>query len=150
MITRRELFGLAAGGAAAAVLPKAAEAGTMTPAEVDTALWQVEDIEIKSPENLRDVLPSEAPQILQATHDGDRSMTLTWARCSHTDHYEVHRDRVLIGTTREHTFTDCGLEIGRLYTYTITAIGLSGDHGIPSWPIGVGPVSIPPMKILPA
>ena len=31
-----------------------------------------------------------------------------------------------------------------------TAIGLSGDHGIPSWPIEAGPVSIPPMKILPA
>ena len=47
-ITRRELFGLAAGGAAAAVLPKAAEpAGAMTPTEIANKVWQVEEIEVK-------------------------------------------------------------------------------------------------------
>ena len=134
-LTRRELFGLAAGGAAVAVLPKAAEAGTMMPAEVNCALWQVEDIEIKQ--------PPEGPQMLPLTHNGDHAMTLTWARCSNTDHYEVHRDGVLIGVTRELAYTDVGLETGRFYTYRVTAVGHSG---VPSWPVG----AFPPVKILPA
>ena len=82
-ITRRELFGLAAGGAAVAVLPKAAEAKTYTVEEIANKVWQV------------DWLP-DTPELS--------------------------------------------------YTYTITAIGLSGDHGIPSWPVG----AFPPVKILPA
>ena len=48
-ITRRELFGLAAGGAAVAVLPKAAEAKTYTVEEIANKVWQAEEIEVKEP-----------------------------------------------------------------------------------------------------
>ena len=140
-LTRRELFGLTAGAAAAvAVLPKAGASGekTYTASEIANAVWQAETT-------------PEAPKDVTITSLGDGAVVLMWPPCLNTDHYEVYRNGVLLTSTRGLKCTDRQVEPGRFYTYTITAVGHGGDYSLPSWPMtSGGSIDLPPMKILPA
>ncbi len=71
--------------------------------------------------------------------EGDQQVTLRWVTASETnnDYFEIRRDAVLVAQVEsegsstsghEYSWTDQGLENGVIYTYTLTAVDMSGGQ----------------------
>lgn len=92
------------------------------------------------PPEVVEELPPTAPENLRADSVSDTSARLTWmtpAQSTELHHYEVIRDGVSIGTTKQSTFNDANLSPDTEYRYTVRAVSNSGLIGAGAGPIVV-------------
>ncbi|WP_323480928.1 fibronectin type III domain-containing protein, partial [Acinetobacter baumannii] len=89
------------------------------------------------------IVDLEAPSVptgLSILTTSDNSITLNWTASTDGDGlgvagYEIYRDGVKIGTSKETTYNDKSLVANTTYTYTIKAYDLSGNVSEASAPI---------------
>ena len=88
-----------------------------------------------------DATPPTSPQELMASSIGTTTVDLKWLASSDPetkiDHYEIRRDRNLVGESASTAFTDTGLAHSTSYTYEVVAVNGQGLTSPPSAPLEV-------------
>lgn len=77
-----------------------------------------------------DTTAPEAPVNLLANSVSGSQIDLSWESNgeSDLDHYNVYREGVKVSESQENSFSDTGLSASTAYTYTVTAVDMSGNE----------------------
>jgi len=106
----------------------------------DSAVFDTTAISLSS----ADTTPPAAVTGLTAVASTAAGVSLSWSTSSDdvaVAEYEVHRDAgpTPVGTVKQATFTDSGLEPDQSYTYTVVAVDAAGNRSPPSFAVSVKP-----------
>lgn len=107
-------------------------------ADTGNAFYQVIDVNLNN-DGSNPQLPT-IPGNVTSPSKTQTSISLSWSpstAASGIQHYEVHRDGSLIGTTNQTSYTDTGLTANTTYTYTIRAVAVNGDKSHFTAPLSV-------------